>query len=146
MPPAIKIQPRRPKYKKRKLEQGEKGAQSQSVQKPVKRRSTCNNCGQQGHYEKTCKNPTVTPLAVSSPKKGGGRPQSDSDWVKEQRKKKNLRALQKESALGATAGPNSIGNRTFPQEQYRKEQQQKAQQKQQQQQQQQQEQQSQQTQ
>ncbi|XP_021757537.1 uncharacterized protein LOC110722551 [Chenopodium quinoa] len=117
MPPAIKIQPGRPKSKKRKLEQGEEGSQNQHVQQPMKRRSTCSNCGQQGHYEKTCKNLIVTPIAVSSPKKEGGKPQFDSEWVKEKRKKKEQRALQKQSALGATAGPKSIGNKKFPQQQ-----------------------------
>ncbi|XP_021766636.1 uncharacterized protein LOC110731077 [Chenopodium quinoa] len=50
LPPAIKVQPGRPKSKKRKLEQGEIVGQSQQEEKPVKRRATCKNCGQLGHY------------------------------------------------------------------------------------------------
>ncbi|XP_021732050.1 uncharacterized protein LOC110698839 [Chenopodium quinoa] len=46
LPPAIKVQPGRPKSKKRKLEQGEIVGQSQQEEKPVKRRATCKNCGQ----------------------------------------------------------------------------------------------------
>ncbi|XP_021730792.1 uncharacterized protein LOC110697723 [Chenopodium quinoa] len=123
LPPAIKVQLGRPKSKKRKLEQGEMGGQNQQVQQPLNRRATCKNCGQLGHYDKTCKNPPLTPVVVSSPKKEGGRPHLDTNWVKNQRKRRVEKALKK-SAVGGTPGPNSIGSKRFPQEEQQRKQQQ----------------------
>ncbi|XP_021747335.1 uncharacterized protein LOC110713178 [Chenopodium quinoa] len=117
MPPAFKVQPGRSKAKKRKLEQGEGSSAPNSENKKVKRRNQCKNCGGFGHYAKTCSlDPAPTPVQVQNTAPSGGRPALDNPWMKEQRRKSELRAMKKSAALGATAGPNSIGNKKFPQE------------------------------
>ncbi|XP_021716017.1 uncharacterized protein LOC110683922 [Chenopodium quinoa] len=117
MPPAFKVQPGRPKAKKRKLEQGEGSSAPNSENKKVKRRNQCKKCGGFGHYAKTCSlDPAPTPVQVQNTAPSGGRPALDNPWMKEQRRKSELRAMKKSAALGATAGPNSIGIKKFPQE------------------------------
>ncbi|XP_021736280.1 uncharacterized protein LOC110702846 [Chenopodium quinoa] len=109
LPPSIKVQPGRPKSKKRKLELGE--CSSSGGQASTKRKKQCSNCGGFGHYAKTCKVPAAPATELI---KSAGRPPLNTPWMVEERKKKEIRAAKK-SAIGA--GPNSIGNKKFPQEQ-----------------------------
>ncbi|XP_021722616.1 uncharacterized protein LOC110690102 [Chenopodium quinoa] len=110
-PPAFKQQPGRPKQKKRKLEPGEGTSATGGEQGRKRRKSQCRICGGFGHYPKTCKGPHEP---EPTEQRTAGRPPLNSPWVVEQRKKREIKAAKK-SAIGA--GPNSIGNRTFPQEQ-----------------------------
>ncbi|XP_021769543.1 putative protein TPRXL [Chenopodium quinoa] len=109
LPPSVKVQPGRPKSKKRKLEPGE--CSSSGGQASTKRKKQCSNCGGFGHYAKTCKVPAAPATELI---KSAGRPPLNTPWMVEERKKKEIRAAKK-SAIGA--GPNSIGNKKFPQEQ-----------------------------
>ncbi|XP_021768868.1 uncharacterized protein LOC110733162 [Chenopodium quinoa] len=73
LPPAFKKLPRRPKGKKRIKEPGE-GEEANYVQSQ-KKQIMCKNCGQFGHYQKTCKNPHVPPPPPPPPPVNkGGRP------------------------------------------------------------------------
>ncbi|XP_021716999.1 uncharacterized protein LOC110684867 [Chenopodium quinoa] len=109
LPPSVKVQPGRPKSKKRKLEPGE--CSSSGGQASTKRKKQCSNCGGYRHYAKTCKVPAAPATELI---KSAGRPPLNTPWMVEERKKKEIRAAKK-SAIGA--GPNSIGNKKFPQEQ-----------------------------
>ncbi|XP_021756656.1 uncharacterized protein LOC110721775 [Chenopodium quinoa] len=92
LPPMLKVQPGRPKAKKRKLEPGEGTSAAPEGKKP-KVKKQCKNCGGFGHFAKTCKaeaapeqpNPPATNLK-------GGRPQMQTPWLKEQRKKSEEKA------------------------------------------------------
>ncbi|XP_056695887.1 uncharacterized protein [Spinacia oleracea] len=112
LPPAFKVQPGRPKGKKRKLEKGEGKSQVADEAKKPKRKNQCKNCGGFGHYAKTCKIPSTTESRTTMT--NVGRPPLQTPWVKEQRKKNEERIARKASSQGA--GPNSIANKTFPQE------------------------------
>ncbi|XP_021736239.1 uncharacterized protein LOC110702797 [Chenopodium quinoa] len=109
LPPSVKVQPGRPKSKKRKLEPGE--CSSSGGQASTKRKKQCSNCEGFRHYAKTCKVPAAPATELI---KSAGRPPLNTPWMVEERKKKEIRAAKK-SAIGA--GPNSIGNKKFPQEQ-----------------------------
>ncbi|XP_021727902.1 uncharacterized protein LOC110695018 [Chenopodium quinoa] len=110
-PPAFNVQPGRPKSKKIKLEPGEGTSAAGGQQRAQRRKSQCKSCGGFRHYAKTCKRPTVP---EPTDDRTAGRPPLNLPWVVEQRKKSEIRAAKK-SAVGA--GPNIIGNKTFPQEQ-----------------------------
>ncbi|XP_021724314.1 uncharacterized protein LOC110691684 [Chenopodium quinoa] len=77
----------------------------------IERKKQCSNCGGFGHYAKTCKAPAAPATELI---KSAGRPPLNTPWMVEERKKKEFRAAKK-SAIGA--GPNSIANKKFPQEQ-----------------------------
>ena len=93
-PPAFKVQPGRPKSKKRKLEPGEGSSAAGGQKEGKKRKNQCKNCGGLGHYDKTCKQPSVP---EPSEQRSAGRPPLDSPWVVEQRKKSEIRAAKKVS-------------------------------------------------
>ncbi|XP_021742900.1 uncharacterized protein LOC110708982 [Chenopodium quinoa] len=88
LPPAFKVQPGRPKSKKRKLEPGECSTASSSI----KRKKQCKHCWGFGHYAKTCKLP---PAPATELVKAVGRPPLNTPWMVEERKKKELRAAKK---------------------------------------------------
>ncbi|XP_021759225.1 branchpoint-bridging protein-like [Chenopodium quinoa] len=88
----LKVQPGRPKAKKRKLEPGEGTSAAPEGKKP-KVKKQCKNCGGFGHFAKTCKAeaaPEQPNPPATNPK--GGRPQMQTPWLKEQRKKSEEKA------------------------------------------------------
>ncbi|XP_021743218.1 uncharacterized protein LOC110709314 [Chenopodium quinoa] len=90
-PPAFKVQPGRPKSKKRKLESGECSTAS-AHPNTAKRKKQCSKCAGFGHYAKTCKNPAAP--ATDEPRPPG-RPPSNTPWMVEERKKKEVKAAKK---------------------------------------------------
>lgn len=92
LPPMLKVQPGRPKANKRKLEPGEGTSAAPEGKKP-KVMKQCKNCGGFGHFAKTCKAeaaPEQPNPPATNPK--GGRPQMQTPWIKEQRKKSEEKA------------------------------------------------------
>lgn len=95
LPPQIRIMPGRPKAHKRKKEKGEEEAgQAKRPKKPI----NCGKCGQQGHNRKSCKN-APAPAATGVSKGVGGRPPIDTPWVKDQRKKREARVMNRKVVI-----------------------------------------------
>ncbi|XP_021747585.1 uncharacterized protein LOC110713446 [Chenopodium quinoa] len=94
LPPVIRVLPGRPKSRKRKKEQGE----DQDKVAPPKKTTRCSKCKQLGHNKKTCKNEAAAQLDKQIDK--GGIPPSETPWVKEQRKKREVKELSKVAASG----------------------------------------------
>ncbi|XP_021724922.1 uncharacterized protein LOC110692234 [Chenopodium quinoa] len=93
-PPTFKVQPGRPKSKKRKLEPGEFSTAS-GQPNTAKRKKQCNKCAGFGHYAKTCKKPAAP--ATDEPRPPI-RPPSNTPWMVEERKKKEVKAAKKSSS------------------------------------------------
>ncbi|XP_021774126.1 uncharacterized protein LOC110737778 [Chenopodium quinoa] len=69
VPPPIRVMPGRPKSKKRKLKKGECASGSKEPQpKAPKFQNRCRNCGQLGHYAKTCGNELKSEATTFEPK------------------------------------------------------------------------------
>ncbi|KAK9664571.1 hypothetical protein RND81_14G052600 [Saponaria officinalis] len=100
--------PGRPSSKKRKKKAGE--GEKKNV-KRQKKANKCVNCGELGHYMRTCKK---TPVP-DQPKKKGGRPVSTRPWAKETREKNEKRRADKEAyarqfGTSTSANPPNIGD------------------------------------
>ncbi|XP_021721467.1 uncharacterized protein LOC110689025 [Chenopodium quinoa] len=118
LPPPVRVMPGRPKSKKRKKEKGE-GVADAAEGTSQKRQKRCQKCAQFGHYAKTCSNMPAEVKEPSSKPNSMGKPAVNTPWVVEQRRIKAARALNK-TTPGASAGPNSIANKKFQQEEAKK--------------------------
>ncbi|KAH9608998.1 hypothetical protein KSS87_003080, partial [Heliosperma pusillum] len=103
LPPAERVMPGRPKSKKRRKEPGEDDGKGKGV-KRAKKSNKCSNCGELGHYKRTCKNPTVAPAQSKSK---GGRPKKNTAWVKEARQITEKRKATKEAYMRATSSTSN---------------------------------------